>query len=521
MIGRRTASLPKLITFLEHAADQIAMALAQRQAQAALRRASNRYRSLFENMLNGFAYCRMLFDQDRPQDFIYLDVNDAFETLTGLKNVVGKRVSEVIPGIRESDPGVIEIYGRVALTGVPERFETYVNALGMWFAVSVYSPAKEHFVAVFDVITERKQAELALRESEERYRSIFQGSPTPLREEDYSEVKKFVDQLRTAGVTDFREYFNSHPQLVRSARRRSKILDVNRAALDLHQATSKDELLAGLHVIFTDESYDSFREVLIAIADGTTILNRDVTVRTLHGDKRHIQLRWAVSSGSEETLGQSVRIAGRHHADRKRLQEEVALREQQLNSFFRGATAGLALLDKDLRYIQINATLAEMNGISVEQHIGKTVREIVPRLAPAVEPILQKVLTTGEPVLNVEVIGETCARRTSSGTGWSRSSRRRERTGGRMLSARSWWKLPSENAQAALRESEARFRQAIETSPDAIMVLDLDAHILLANQQAASLMGFETWMRCLPMREAFLICSRPKTMGMPATTLAN
>ena len=130
---------------------------------------------MFENMLNGFAYCRMLFDQDRPQDFIYLDVNNAFETLTGLKNVVGKRVSEVIPGLRESDPELFEIYGRVALTGVPEQFETYVNALGMWFSISVYSPGKEHFVAVFDVITERKRAEEALRQSERQFRGIIEN----------------------------------------------------------------------------------------------------------------------------------------------------------------------------------------------------------------------------------------------------------------------------------------------------------------------------------------------------------
>ena len=92
---------------------------------------------------------------------------------------------------------------------------------------------------------------------------------------------------------------------------------------------------------------------------------------------------------------------------RKQLQNEVALREQQLNSFFRGATAGLALLDKDLRYLQINDTLAEMNGVSVEQHIGRTVREVVPGIASAVEPIFQEVLASGEPILNVEFSGET------------------------------------------------------------------------------------------------------------------
>jgi len=90
-------------------------------------------------------------------DFIYLAVNDAFTILTGLKNVVGKRVSEVIPEILETDPELFEIYGRVALSGKPERFEMYVAALRMWFWISVYSPKKNIFVAVFDVITERKK----------------------------------------------------------------------------------------------------------------------------------------------------------------------------------------------------------------------------------------------------------------------------------------------------------------------------------------------------------------------------
>ena len=71
------------------------------RAQDELRRTEARYRSLFESMLNGFAYCRMLFEDGRPRDFVYLEVNRAFETLTGLKGVAGRRVTEVIPGIRE------------------------------------------------------------------------------------------------------------------------------------------------------------------------------------------------------------------------------------------------------------------------------------------------------------------------------------------------------------------------------------------------------------------------------------
>jgi two-component system CheB/CheR fusion protein len=132
---------------------------AHKQAEEALRGSEARYRGLFENMIEGFAYCKMIFENGKPLDFVYLSVNHAFETLTGLKNVVGKRVTEVIPGIREADQELFEIYGRVSLTGKSERFETFVEALKMWFSISVYSPEKEFFVAVFDVITERKKVE--------------------------------------------------------------------------------------------------------------------------------------------------------------------------------------------------------------------------------------------------------------------------------------------------------------------------------------------------------------------------
>lgn len=132
-------------------------------AEESLRESEFRYRSLFENMFEGVAYCRMFYERDIPHDFVYLEVNNVFEKLTGLKDVTGKKVSEIIPGIQKSNPELFQIYGRVALTGKSERFQTYVDGLGIWFSVVVYSYEKEHFVAVFDDITERKKAEELVR----------------------------------------------------------------------------------------------------------------------------------------------------------------------------------------------------------------------------------------------------------------------------------------------------------------------------------------------------------------------
>jgi PAS domain S-box-containing protein len=129
----------------------------RKQADLAFAESQARYRSLFENMLGGYAYCQVLLERDRVSDFIYRDVNSAFEELTGLKDVVGKKISEVIPGIQEANPELFDLYTRVALTGRPEKYELQVKPLGRWFSVSVYSSERDYLTVVFENITERKQ----------------------------------------------------------------------------------------------------------------------------------------------------------------------------------------------------------------------------------------------------------------------------------------------------------------------------------------------------------------------------
>jgi PAS domain-containing protein len=122
-----------------------------KSALETLRTSEELYRSLFENMPNGFAYCEMRFDtHDNPADFTYLAVNSAFEILTGLKNVTGRNATEVTPGIREADPELLEIYGQVSKTGTPECFEIFINSMQMKFWISVYSLRQDYFAAVFE-----------------------------------------------------------------------------------------------------------------------------------------------------------------------------------------------------------------------------------------------------------------------------------------------------------------------------------------------------------------------------------
>ena len=130
-----------------------------------MKKSEEEYRSLFVNMLDGYAYQKIVLDEEnKPVDFVYLDVNDGFEVLTGLKkeNVVGKKITEVIPGRVEAYPELLEIFGRVALTGKGEDFEIEFKTLERWLHISVYSPRKGYFITISENITERKRAEEAI-----------------------------------------------------------------------------------------------------------------------------------------------------------------------------------------------------------------------------------------------------------------------------------------------------------------------------------------------------------------------
>ena len=135
----------------------------------------------FESALEGFAYCRLLYDAEgRPDDCVYLAVNPAFERLTGLKDVVGKRLTEIAPTAGDETPDVLGIYVRVVETGEPAEFEIDVAPLGLRLHVSARRPEPGHFVTVSTDITERKAAERQLRATCLYARGLLEAGLDPM-----------------------------------------------------------------------------------------------------------------------------------------------------------------------------------------------------------------------------------------------------------------------------------------------------------------------------------------------------
>ena len=149
----------------------------QKLTEEALKESENKYRLLFENMSEGLALCEMIFDDNgQPADYRFLKINPIFEKFIGLTNtqISGKTTREVLPNVQ---PKAIETFGQVVINGEPVHFENYSRDLKKWFDVFVYRAGRNRFAYMVMDITARKQAETALKESEERFRLLSEASP--------------------------------------------------------------------------------------------------------------------------------------------------------------------------------------------------------------------------------------------------------------------------------------------------------------------------------------------------------
>ena len=407
-------------------------------------------------------------------------VNHGFEQLTGYpaEEVLGQNM-RFLQGADTDRSAVDRI--QAAIESEQECTTELLNyrkdGTPFWNQVSI-TPVKDaagkvsHFAAILHDLTDRKRVEKAMRDSEVQYRRLFEAARDGI----------LILDAQTGVVLDVNPFLvemlgYSHEQML---------------GKEIWELGFFKDIIASQanFAVLQQQRYIRYEDLPLEAADGQ---RRDVEFVSnvyLVDHRKFIQC--------------NIRDITERKRAQEKLQEAVMLRERQLQSFFRGATAGLVLLDKDLRYLHINDTLAQMNGLPVEQHIGRTLREVVPWLAPAAEPILRKVLATGEPVLDVEATGET-PRQPGIQRQWMESFFPIAGADGSpdAIGAIVVEITEQKRTEEGLREARDYTDNIIRSMADMLVVLSPDGAIATVNKATCDLLGY----------------SEDELLGQPATLL--
>ncbi|MFZ2163281.1 MAG: PAS domain S-box protein [Sideroxyarcus sp.] len=257
-----------------------------------------------------------------------------------------------------------------------------------------------------------------LRESEQRYRLVFENSPVSIWEEDFSAVKTLLDDLRQQGVTDLDSWFTQHPETLTRCAQATKILDVNSAAIGLHGATSKEGLLTGLLDTFTPESFETFRHELVCLWNGGTQMAEDAVIKTLGGELRNVTIYFAVCPGYESTLGKVI-VSLVDITERKQSLEQIRQSETKYRTLIQNIQTAVVVHAPDTRILISNSQAQDILGLTNEQLAGKSA--IDPdwhffnedgKPAPIEEYPVNRVLATRQTIRNL-VMGVHCPGRES------------------------------------------------------------------------------------------------------------
>ncbi|MFX1267601.1 MAG: PAS domain S-box protein, partial [Promethearchaeota archaeon] len=338
-------------------------------AEQELKESEGKYRSLFENMTSGFAYHEVIVDhKNKPIDYRYIEVNPAFERLTNMKkeDLIGKTVTEAIPGTENDPADWIGKFGNVGLTGVPITVEDYSEAMDRWYKVSGYSPKRGYFAVTFSDITDRKKAEQKLKDSEEKFRVMAEQS--------------------YIGILIIQDY-----DIKYSNQKLGDIIGYDKEEIESWKINDL------LEIVY-EEDQNQFIEIVRKKYQNeiNTIKDFQFRVLTKSGGIKWLEVdsRTIPFGNGLADLTSIMDITERKLAEQK-LQES----EKILNDFIQSATDSITIWDSNLNLIEINKIALERMGMYKEYIIGKHMLEIIPEIKETgrYDKYLE-VLKTGNPI---------------------------------------------------------------------------------------------------------------------------
>ena len=447
------------------------------RAEEAVRESERKYRGLFETMQEGHVECEMIRDaQGRAVDYRVLSANPQYERLTGIpaERAVGRSARELLP---ELDAWWIETFDRVVTTGEATRFEQEAPTLGRWFEMRAFPFGGDRFAVLFDDITERRRAEDARREREQRQRFLLELSDR-LRVEADADALGAVACRMLAGQLGVDRCW------------------IARLSRERMQAWLGPEYRAeGLAAISGEWSTADFPGMLRR-AETETLVIRDVANDAGLGRREKAALKWigfgaclaAILRKGERNYVWALAVSSRNArawtdaeielveeaservwAALERTRAEAALRESErrMRNVLDGMGEAFGLMDHDLRIITQNKAALDLDGRPLGMICGRTHWEAYPGSEGSeLGRVYRRALAEQQPVSLEHHYSFP-----DGATFWLEMRAFPVPDGLAVF-----WRDITERkeAEAARRESEERFRQFGDASPDALWIRDAD-----------------------------------------------
>jgi two-component system, cell cycle sensor histidine kinase and response regulator CckA len=348
---------------------------ARHDAEHALRESEERFRLLYQ-------YLPLAYHSVSEHGTIVM-VNDAWLALTGFSRgqAVGRRFADLLT--RES-AAVYETQftDQIARADVHDVELTLVCGDQSLVTVSLdgrrgqdaQGEVRIH-CALHDV-TAARLADARLRESEQRYRTLFADSPISLWEEDFSGIRRHFDRLRALGVSDFEEHFTANPDELADCVESVRVVDVNRATLELYGAETRSQLLAGLDRILGDEGREVFQRSILALARGERSWNSEGVNYTLNGDPIRLALQWSLAPGAEQTWSR-VLVSAMDITERTRVADALRESDARFERIFRSAPGLMGMGRRlDGTFLDANDVFLREFGYTREEVVGRTATQL-------------------------------------------------------------------------------------------------------------------------------------------------